>query len=290
MPSPYIRRLRLGHELRRLREERGLTAGDVGRILFTSRSKISKWENAQIRPDLAEVVKLLELLEVTGPEWDRLFRLARDAAEKGWWDGYGTSSGHRERLFASLEAGARSVLTYNQTNLPAILQIPEFTAALVELDRRQGPLDYRPDRMAQARTRRQKGVLRPGGPSYETVLEESVLHRLAVPRAVMAAQVRHVLEVVGSRPELTFRVLPHDAPIPGGLLPKSAFFVFTFADPEDHPVAVVDTATTDLVLTEQAEVARYTGQYDRIRQAALSPADSAAFLGRVLDRLTDEAG
>lgn len=290
MPSPYIRRLRLGHELRRLREQRGLTAGDVARLLFTSRSKISKLENAQLRPDLAEVVKLLELLQVTGPEWERLFRLARDAAEKGWWDRYGSSTGHRERLFASLEAGATSIRTYSQTNFPAILQIPEFTAALIELDRRQGPLGYRPERMAGARIQRQQRLLQPDGPSYETVLEESVVHRLAVPSAVMAAQLGHLIRTVSDQPRIALRILPHDVRVPGGLLPKSAFFLFSFPDPDDLPVAVVDTATTDLVLTEQPEVDRYMGQYARVREAALSSTDSVAVLDRMLPRLIDEAG
>lgn len=290
MPSPYIRRLRLGHELRRLREARDLTTGDVARRLFTSRSKISKLENAQLRPDLAEVVKLLELFEVTGPDWERLFRLARDAAEKGWWDRYGTSTGHRERLFASLESGATSVLTYSQTNFPAILQIPEFTAALVELDRCQGPLGYRPERMAHARLERQRQLLRPNGPTYDTVLEESVLHRLAVPPPVMAAQLHHLLDVVDGHPRIVLRILPYDVRIPGGLLPKSAFFLFTFPDPDDPPLAVVDTATTDLMLTERHDVDRYTKQYDRLREAALSPDDSVALLGQVLGRLNDQAG
>ncbi|GAA3951568.1 helix-turn-helix transcriptional regulator [Actinomadura viridis] len=290
MPSPYIRRLRLGHEIRRLREERGLTAGDVARLLFTSRSKVSKVENAQVRPDLADVVKLLEIFEVSGPEWDRLFRLARDAAEKGWWEKYGTSTGHRERLFASLEAGAKSVLTYSQTNFPAILQTPEFTQALIELDREQGPLEYQPERMASARTQRQQELLRPDGPEYETVLEASVIHRLAVPPAVMAAQLRYLVQTITGQSRITLRVLPHDVPIPGGLLPKSAFFLFRFPDPIDPPITIVDTVTTDLVLTEQREVARYSGHYVRLREAALTTTDSLTLLSQLAERLIDKAG
>ncbi|MBA9004840.1 helix-turn-helix domain-containing protein [Thermomonospora cellulosilytica] len=290
MPSPYICRLRLGRELRRLREEHNLTAGDVARLTFQSRSKISKMENAQVRPDLADVLKILEVFEVTGREWDRLFHLARDAAEKGWWDRYGISTGHRERLFASLEAGAASISVYSQTNFPAILQTPEFTSALIDLDRNQGPLGYRPERMANARVQRQEHLLRPDGPRCETVLEDSILYRLNVPPAVMIAQIRHLLKVMSDHPRITLRVLPHDVLIPGGLLPQASFFLFTFPTPDDLPVAVVDTATTDLVLTESHDVDRYMKQYDRLRAAALSPLDSTAFLKQVLARLTEQAG
>ena len=54
MTSPYVRRRRLADELRRLREERDLTTGELARLVYQSRTKISKLENAQIRPDLAE--------------------------------------------------------------------------------------------------------------------------------------------------------------------------------------------------------------------------------------------
>lgn len=89
---------------------------------------------------------------------------------------------------------------------------------------------------------------------------------------------------------ITGRVLMHNARIPGGFLPKAPFYLYTFADPGDQPIAIVDTVTTDLVLTKRGEVARYTGIYDRLREAALSTEDSIAFLTEVAYRLTDQTG
>jgi len=54
MTSPYVRRLRLAAELRKLREERDLTTDELAKLVFQSRPKISKLENAQIRPDVGE--------------------------------------------------------------------------------------------------------------------------------------------------------------------------------------------------------------------------------------------
>lgn len=51
-------------------------------------------------------------------------------------------------------------------------------------------------------------------------------------------------------------VLPLDARLPGALLPKSPFTLYTFPDTEDPPMVVVDTITTDLVHTEPDEVVR----------------------------------
>ena len=290
MTSPYIRRRRLAAELRKLREARSLTTDELARLVYQSRTKISKLENAQIRPDLAEIVTILKALDVTGRQYEKVFDLAHAAARKGWWDRYGNAMGDRQRLYADLESGAKSIRSYNQTGIPAALQTPELIAALIELDQAAGPVTYRPERMTEARTRRQQHLLGPDGPTYDAILDECALYRLGVPRPVMSAQLRHLIEVVSDEPRVTVRVLPHDAHLLGGLLPQSSFFLYTFPDKADPPTAMVDTVTTDIALTARGEIARYTGQYELLWKAALPPLESLAFLGRVAERLDDGAG
>ncbi|MFC5747980.1 helix-turn-helix domain-containing protein [Actinomadura rugatobispora] len=290
MPSPYVRRRRLAAELRKLRENRGLTTDELAKLVYQSRTKITRLELGQIRPDLAEVMKILETLGVEGPRYDRLVRLAREAAEKGWWDRYGNPMGPRQRLAADLESSAAKIRCYDQTNMPAIFQLPDFISSIVELDAAHGELDYRPDRMADARLQRQRRIFQKDGPTYETILDECVIHRLAVPTKVMTAQLRHLVAVVSAESRVTVRVLPANVTIPGGLLPKSSFFLYTFTDHADPPLVVVDTVTTDLVHTQRREVAQYTVLYNRLRKAALSPADSLTFLTGVADRQAKQAG
>ena len=285
MTSPFVRRRRLATELRTLREAKGMTAGRLSQLMHQSRMKVSRLENAHIRPDLAEVMKILDLLGVTGAKWNDVVQIARDAAERGWWDSYGDAMGARQRLYADLESGAATIREYNQTAIPGILQIPEFTWALVDLDRDQGALSYVPEQMAQARLRRQRAVLGPAGPAYEVVLDELVMRRLAIPPNVLCTQLRHLIDVVSEEPRVTVRVLPLDARVAGGLLPRCSFALYTFEDPGDPAMTVVDTATADIVHTEPGEAARYSGHYDRLRRSALSPADSLDLLGKAADRL-----
>ncbi|QKW37303.1 helix-turn-helix transcriptional regulator [Actinomadura sp. NAK00032] len=290
MPSPYVRRRRLAAEIRKLRESRGLTTDGLARLMYYNRAKISRLENAQVRPDLAEIINMLNALEITGSQYDKFLKLAHEAAQKGWWDKYGVSMGPRQKLYADLEYNAENVRAYNQTAMPAVLQAPEFIDALVTLDRCRGKLDYVPERMAEARMRRQREILRPDGPSYEIVLDECVIHRLAVPPRAMITQLRHMVGVVTAEERISVRVLLHDARIPGGFLAKSSFYLYKFPEPGDSPLAVVDTVTTDLLLTQHGEVARYTEMYDRVRDAALPRQESIAFLERVANRLTDQTG
>ncbi|MFA1548633.1 helix-turn-helix domain-containing protein [Actinomadura chokoriensis] len=287
MASPYIRRRRLADELRRLREARGLTTDELARLVYQSRTKISKLENAQIRPDLAEVVTLLEALDVTEKQYERIFKIARTAASKGWWDKYGNAMGDRQRLYADLESGADAIRSYNQTGIPAVLQTPELIAALIERDQAAGPITYRPDRMTDARMRRQQHLLSPDGPTYDTVLDECVIYRLGVPREVMSAQLRHMTEAISAEPRISLRVLRYNAYLSGVLMPKSSFSLYSFPEKGDPPMAVVDTVTTDLILTDRYEVAGYTGHYDLLRKVALPPTDSLAFLAQAAERLDD---
>ncbi len=285
MTSPFVRRRRLAVELRTLREERGLTAEQVAKRIHQSRMKISKLENAHIRPDLAEVMKILDVLEVTGEQWHEIIRIARDAAERGWWDSYGDTMGNRQRMYADLESGAKSIREYHQSTIPGGLQTPDFIWFMVEMAKAEGAIDFAPERLMEARLRRQEQLLSPNGPSYEVVLDEVVVRRPTAPREVMHGQLRSLIETATRQPRVTVRVLPLAADFTGRLLPKSAFFLYSFPDPADPPMAIVDTVSTDIVHIAHEEVMRYTQRYEHLRQAALSAAASLGLLTDAADQL-----
>ncbi|MFI0355803.1 Scr1 family TA system antitoxin-like transcriptional regulator [Actinomadura sp. 9N407] len=290
MTSPFLRRRRLATELRTLREEKGIKAEDLSQQILRSRMTVSKLENGRCRPDVADVVKILEILGVTGDKWQELFNLTCQAAERGWWDKYGDAMGPRQRMYADLESAAESICGYNQFGVPGILQTPDFSLALVELDKADGPLTYRPDRMLEARQRRRQAAFGPGGPTYELILDEFVVRRLAVPPGVMSEQLVHLVQAATAEPRLSIHVLPVNARVEGGFLARSTFAIYTFTDPRDPPVAIADTMHTDIVHTTAREVARYVELYRRLREASLSPVSSLTLLEEAANELSELAG
>lgn len=288
--SPTVRRIRLGNALRLMREARGLTADEAAKIALMSRSKLTKLELGQLRPDVAELMEVMERLDVTGREFDKILRLARDAARKGWWDRYANVMGRRQRVFADLEFGAATVRDYDPNGIPAIFQTTDFIESLIKLDQASGPLPYRPDRMTEARLQRQQVLLGPGGPRYETVVNEGVFYQLDVPEPVMAAQLRHAATMMMDEPRITLRVLRYNTRVRGTLLPRSSFALYTFHDKQDPSIAVVNTITTDLLLTERREVSRYTRLYESLQEAALTSLESIGYLRDLADHLTEETG
>src|SRR5215469_16247707 len=127
MISPYVRRLRLGAELRALRAEAGLTHEQVAKKIGVSRAQVSRLENGHV-VDLADVMKILDALGVDGERWTQVVTIAREAGEKGWW-GSTRGMGERQALYANLEGGAAQIREYQQSVIPGLLQIPEFGRA-----------------------------------------------------------------------------------------------------------------------------------------------------------------
>src|SRR5581483_5736415 len=85
MISPYVRRLRLGAELRGLRGEAGLTHEQLAKRIGESRAQISRLENGHVVVE-AGMMKILDPLGVHGERWTQVMTIARQAGERGWWE------------------------------------------------------------------------------------------------------------------------------------------------------------------------------------------------------------
>src|SRR2546430_13167674 len=126
-PSPTVRRRRLRYELRRLRNEHGLTIEQVqersgGDIKAPS---ISRWENGErsVRP--TDLRLLLDIYDVQGERRETLLTLSRQAKERGWWQSYGSAIPEWFQVYVGLEAEASSVRVYESVLVHGLLQTPD---------------------------------------------------------------------------------------------------------------------------------------------------------------------
>ena len=138
------------------------------------------------------------------------------------------------------------------------------------------------------RAGRQRMLRRPGGPSYEVIVDEIAIRRLAAPPAVVKQQLYHLATTVNGDPNIAVRVLPVSARIASYSVPRCTFSIYTYPDPGDPAVVAIDTVTSDLILTEPDEVAPYDQLYTRLRDAALPPADSLDLLTKAATELPDQ--
>ncbi len=284
MISPHVRRLRLAAELRALRAAAGLTHEQLAKRIGESRAQISRLENGHV-VDQADVMKILDALGVDGERWTKIMTIAREAGEKGWWEST-RGMGERQALSADLEAGATTIREYHQTFMPGLLQIPDYARARTDATTELEPSAFTVAGVLAGRAGRQRMLRRPGAPTYEVILDEVAVRRLTAPPDLVKKQLYHLTTVCNnSEPTVTLRVLPVDARIAGYAVPRSAFSIYSYPDPDDPTVVAVDTVTSDLILAERADVVPYQELYSRLRDAALSAAHSLALLTKAAGEL-----
>lgn len=126
--------------------------------------------------------------------------------------------GDRQRLYADIESGASTIREYQPGAIPGILQTPDYSWALIEHAKAEGPITYVPERLV-----------------------------------------------------------------------KESFVLFAFPDPNDPPMAAVQTISNELFYTEPTEVARYAHRYDYVRRRALSEVRSLSFMNQLAEEIPREA-
>ncbi|MFI7073854.1 DUF5753 domain-containing protein [Micromonospora sediminicola] len=279
--SPVVRRVRLGVELRRLRRRESMTLEQVcARLGWASTSKLSRIELGQSRPDLADVLDLLDVYAVPPHQRDELIVIARDAATgRGWSKALG-EMGERQRAYAELEAGAERIVEYQPALVPGLLQTPAYarlrvTAGALLADGVDVEADVR------ARAVRQELLVRSDPPHYTALIDERACDPGGLPADVWRDQLRHLL-TLAERPHVTVRVLPRGASPGDDLHPLAPFSYYAYPDPADPRTVLVETLTTDLRLVAETDVARYEQVIERLLAAALTGEATVELLARRL--------
>jgi transcriptional regulator with XRE-family HTH domain len=269
--SPTVRRRRLGIELRRLREDAGLTIDQVAGALECSDSKISRIETGQVGATPRDVRDMLQLYGVAEERRDALLRSAREARQRDWWQAY---SDTLIVPLVGMEAVASSIRIYETLLVPGLFQTRQYAGTVIRSVRP----DLRPeevDRWVEFRMARQSLLARDRPPALSAVLDEALLRRPVGGPQAMAEQLRHLARVA-ALPTVTLQVLPFAAGHHAGM--SGAFTVFSFPEPDDPDVVYLEHTKSDLYLESEEEIRRYASAFDQLRAMALPPEDSVAFL------------
>ncbi|MQA25150.1 MAG: helix-turn-helix domain-containing protein [Micromonosporaceae bacterium] len=269
--SPMVRRRRLGGEVRLLREQHKLTNEQLAARLGWSVAKLSRLENARVRPDLADVMNLLDELGVTGAKREQLILIARDAADtSGWWRKYDKDVDPRQLANAEMENSAIEIQEFQLTVVPGLLQTADYARTRFES---RPAVDLPPinvDAAVEARQTRQEVLTRDAPLSYRALIDETVIVRRCGPPGVLQDQLAHLLKLT-ELPNVEVRLFPYDGHTEGHYLPLCSFSLYRFADPSDPELALLETGTSDLVLGDEEDVSRYKLIFKHLWETALDP-------------------
>src|SRR5690606_34906820 len=132
--GPTVLRILLGAQLRRLREERGISTEEAGYEIRGSHSKISRMELGRVGFKERDVADLLTLYGVHDPEERApLLELAKEANTPGWWHRYGDVLPSWFEVYLGLEEAASLLRTYELQFVPGLLQAEDYARAVVRL-------------------------------------------------------------------------------------------------------------------------------------------------------------
>ncbi|ESP99421.1 helix-turn-helix domain-containing protein [Streptomyces sp. CHA1] len=274
--NPTVRRRRLGQELRRLRELKGMTAEQVAERLLVSQSKISRLENGRRSISQRDVRDLCGVYEVEDHRIvDSLMQMAKDSRQQGWWHSFGDIP---YSVYIGLETDAASLRAYDPQVVPGLLQTRPYAEALIRGAIPEiSPADA--EKRVQVRMRRQDRVSSPENPlRLWTVMDEAALHRAVGTPEVMKEQLEHLVQM-SELPHVTVQVIPFSTGAHPGL--NGQYAILEFPDSTDSSVVYIEGVTSDLYLEKSNDVQKYSVMYEHLRAQALNPEASRDYIAKM---------
>jgi transcriptional regulator with XRE-family HTH domain len=265
--------VRVGQELRRLREVAGLSGKQVAAALGEgwSQSKVSRIEGAQHGFTVQDVTKLLVYYGVGDDIRAELLAATAEANNEGAWLVRAGGYPRRQGTMATLESVTRHIRQYQPVMVPGLLQSPDY---IVATGKAVGVADL--DAFLVRRQDRQKALQSKSGPTYEVVLDARALLLGIGPACVLIGQVQYLTDTLPTLDKVTVRVIPLATEIVA--LSTVAFTMYDFKDRSSPSVVWVEAPAGDAYFSAREDVALHAELFKRLQGVALDESESVRYL------------
>lgn len=254
----------LGSTLRYLREKAGKSLSQLADDTNYDKSYLYRLEAAE-RISKRPVMEDLDAYYETGDLLVRLWKLARTEVFK---DGY--------KMFMRYESTATIMHKYMLT-IPGLLQTEAYARAVLSLWPGRSEEDL--EEQVAARIGRQDLLHRTPPPNIRVILDESVLRCPVADQKVWANQLTH-LRFSAEQPCITLQVLPLAA---GFHSLKGYGSLSLLWQADGNGVVYLEGNASGELLDEAGDLQKYRLAYDQVRDLALAPSESVAFIERVIE-------
>ncbi|MCP9619354.1 Uncharacterised protein [Nocardia otitidiscaviarum] len=271
-----VPRRMLGRQLRRLREDAGVSVAAACRTIEVSAQTMWRLEGGQsVKLKDIYIRALCVLYGASDDDTAALLGLVAETKRTGWWHSYGDAVPGHFDLYMGLEEAAKRLTMFQLTLLPGMVQTADYRRAMVWTVHPQMPT-AEVERRVELMTKRQQR-LHDSGFELNVLLSESALHHQVGGPGVMADQLAHLLEI-GRRRNVSIRVIPYSVDSWIGL--QVGHFVFLefplhretkWTEP---PVVYVEGYTGALYLDRDNEIQQYRAAIAEIRRVALDESDT----------------
>ncbi|MFI1763908.1 helix-turn-helix domain-containing protein [Streptomyces sp. NPDC020800] len=272
--------MRLGTELRRLREATGMKARQAAELLGADSVQMSQIESGVAGVSGERVQRLAAHYACTDQALiDALVMMATDRT-RGWWEEYRGQLSAPFTDLPELEHHARFRWDVEFLHVPGLLQTPDYARFLFSYVNPESARSI-VERWVDHRMKRKVIIERPDPVPYEAVIHEAALRIKVGDRSTARAQLARVLEI-SEADHITVRVIPFDLDGFGG-----AGSAMVYAG---GPVPKLDTVVRDgpggpVYIDTEAQLNRYRTRFRRVEAVSLDPDHSRDFIHRLSKEL-----
>lgn len=267
---PAVSRWRVRHALRKAREAKGLTQTEVADHFEWSLSKVQRIEAGDVSVSANDLRLWLDLVGIADAATvTDLLDDARISRRQRW----AIDPAIREHLtpnyqkLMQFEAVATEIRSFQAEFLPGIVQTRRYAEAVIEFYGPTIPQDRRSVRIDIRMQRRAAFFSRADAPMLRVVLAEPSLKIAVGGPAVMAEQLRDLVELA-QLPQISLRVLPL---VEAGLLSAIGAFIIVGLGDDDLENAVLyrETIDKDTFDDDPDLLAFYRRHHDKILERSL---------------------
>ncbi|WP_336112722.1 helix-turn-helix domain-containing protein [Streptomyces sp. PTD9-10] len=273
--EPTARQMRLGVELRRLREAAGLTAIEAAALLGTNRVQISQIESGLAGVSEQRLRRLASHYACTDEEFiTALIAVATDRT-RGWWEEYRGSLPTSFLDLAELEHHAAHLHEVAILYVPGLLQTEDYARAV--FSSRVPELAHEELELRVRHRMRRQQIVAP----YELVIHEAALRIRVSDRATSRAQLTKLLELSEAE-NITVRVIPFDLDAF-----SRAASTMKYAS---GPVPKLDTVVRDVphgsaFIDSEAQLSAFRTRFRKVEAVSLEPERSRDFINQLAKEL-----
>ncbi|KUM80518.1 helix-turn-helix domain-containing protein [Streptomyces curacoi] len=250
-----------GTELKRRREDAGISQVELGSRVFVSGGYIGQFEQAIRKPQLDIAQRIDEVLQTDGI-FERLWqKLIRDQRYADYF-----------AAVVELERLATRICEFAPTVVPGLLQTAAYARA-VTIAANPFVTDEYVEEKVTARLERAHILKDATRPEYWVALHENVLRIPVGGPETMAEQLEHIARLMRER-TVWVTVIPYAAGAHASMTGDLRLMDFDDAP----PVAYTETSFSGTLIDDPAVVKRAQRAYDLLRVAALSPKASLALI------------
>ncbi|MFE7154665.1 helix-turn-helix domain-containing protein [Streptomyces sp. NPDC057636] len=278
--SPTARQLRVGAELRRLRERAGHSSTEAARLLGLKQAQVSNMETGRLGVSSDRVRMMAsqydcadkDLIEgIVGMTGDR---------KRGWWEEYRDILPAILLDLAEVEHHSTLLRTAVTVHIPGLFQTTDYAREIFRQDVPELPPSDIEHRIS-FRVKRQAVLFRDPPTPHQAIIHEAALRMRFGGSAVTRAQLKHLLDMT-ERDHIAVHVIPFAA----GTFPGSGQSIYFSAGVVPQLGTVnLDQSHGPVFLDAEAQLDKYRVLLDRMEATALSPAKSQDFIHDVLQDL-----